>query len=334
MKAVQRHTVVFDCVTIFPEMFGALTQFGITRRAKTDERWDLQCWNPRDFAENAYRTIDDRPYGGGPGMVMLPGPLEKAIAAARHRQQTAGCAGSHVIYLSPQGQLLTHQRVMALTALLSPPALPAAVMMAVPDGPDRQNGSVTKNVAGAAHATNVADVAVNAGHEVANTATVAADSQDDQVSQNKGLGLILLCGRYEGVDERLLVRCVDEEVSVGDFVLSGGELPAMLLMDAIIRQLPGVLGDASSAVEDSFVAGLLDCPHYTRPEVYEGMPVPEVLLSGDHQKIRRWRLKQSMARTRTRRPALFAQWQAGRILSVQEAQLLAEIRVGEQCGEQ
>lgn len=294
MKPEQPHTVFFDCVTIFPEMFGALTQFGITRRANTDNRWDLQCWNPRDFAENAYRTIDDRPYGGGPGMVMLPGPLEKAIAAARARQQTAGCTGSHVIYLSPQGQPLAHQRVMELTALLLPPA---------------------------AETEKVAANAGQAGHNVATAGTDAAGCRAE-----RGLGLILLCGRYEGVDERLLIRCVDEEISVGDFVLSGGELPAMLLMDAIVRQLPGVLGDASSAVEDSFVAGLLDCPHYTRPEVYEGMPVPEVLLSGDHQKIRHWRLEQSIARTRTRRPALFAQWE--------KAQLLARNRDGKQCGEQ
>lgn len=299
VKVHERRTVVFDCVTIFPEMFGALTQFGITRRAKDETRWDLHCWNPRDFAENAYRTIDDRPYGGGPGMLMLPGPLEKAIAAARTRQLAKGCAGSHVVYLSPQGQVLTHQRVMALTELLLPPAAAGT------ESTDPQPEAV-------------------AVHEVA-----AAEYTSTQT-----LGLILLCGRYEGVDERLIARCVDEEISIGDFVLSGGELPAMLLMDAIIRQLPGVLGDASSAVEDSFVAGLLDCPHYTRPEVYEGMPVPEVLLSGDHQKIRRWRLKQSIARTRTRRPALFAQWQAERTLSVQETQLLAEIKAEEQCGEQ
>jgi tRNA (guanine37-N1)-methyltransferase len=143
-------------------------------------------------------------------------------------------------------------------------------------------------------------------------------------------GLILLCGRYEGVDERLIERCVDEEVSIGDFVLSGGELPAMVLIDAVVRQLPGVLGDAASAVEDSFVGGLLDCPHYTRPEVYEGMGVPAVLMSGDHKKIRRWRLKQSLARTRRRRPDLLAH----RSLTAEETQLLTEISGEEQCGEQ
>lgn len=255
--------IQFDCVTIFPEMFAAVTQCGITRRALEDGRWGWHGWNPRDFAENAWRTVDDRPYGGGPGMVMQPGPLEKAIAAAKQRQQEAGAAGSRVIYLSPQGRPLTHERVMKLAT----------------------------------------------GDE----------------------GLVLLCGRYEGVDERLIERCVDEEVSIGDFVLSGGELPAMVLIDAIVRQLPGVLNDAASAVEDSFVAGLLDCPHYTRPEVFEGQGVPEVLLSGNHERIRRWRLKQSLARTRKRRPDLLAH----RALSAEEAQLLAELdREGEeQCGE-
>lgn len=251
----------FDCITLFPEMFAAVTQSGITRRALEEGRWAWQGWNPRDFADNAWRTVDDRPYGGGPGMVMQPGPLAKAIAAAKARQREAGLATSRVIYLSPQGAPLTHERVMRLAA----------------------------------------------GDE----------------------GVILLCGRYEGVDERLIERCVDEEVSIGDFVLSGGELPAMVLIDAVVRQLPGVLNDAASAVEDSFVGGLLDCPHYTRPEVYEDMPVPEVLLSGDHKRIRRWRLKQSLARTRMRRPDLLAH----RVLSAEETQLLTEIAGEEQCGE-
>jgi tRNA (guanine37-N1)-methyltransferase len=195
-------------------------------------------------------------------MVMQPGPLEKAVAAAKSAQQVAGLAYSRVIYLSPQGAPLTHERVMELAA--------------------------------------------------------------------GGDGLILLCGRYEGIDERLIERCVDEEISIGDFVLSGGELPAMALIDAVVRQLPGVLNDAASAVEDSFVAGLLDCPHYTRPEVYAGLPVPEVLMSGDHKRIRRWRLKQSLARTRKRRPDLLAH----RALSAEETQLLTEISGEEQCGEQ
>ncbi len=251
----------FDCVTLFPEMFAAVTQCGITRRALEEQRWAWQGWNPRDYSGNAWRRIDDRPFGGGPGMLMQPGPLEQAIAAARAQQLEAGLARSRVIYLSPQGTPLTHARVMQLAT----------------------------------------------GEE----------------------GLILLCGRYEGIDERLIERCVDEEISIGDFVLSGGELPAMALIDAVVRQLPGVLGDAASAVEDSFVGGLLDCPHYTRPEVYEGAKVPDVLMSGDHKKIRRWRLKQSLARTRKRRPDLLAH----RVLSAEETQLLTEIVGEEQCGE-
>ena len=251
----------FDCITIFPEMFAAVTQSGITRRALEERRWVWQGWNPRDFAENAWRRVDDRPFGGGPGMLMQPGPLEKAIAAAKAQQREVGLTKSRVVYLSPQGAPLTHDRVMQLAS----------------------------------------------GEE----------------------GLILLCGRYEGIDERLIERCVDEEISIGDFVLSGGELPAMVLIDAVVRQLPGVLGDAASAVEDSFVGGLLDCPHYTRPEVYAGVAVPDVLLSGDHKRIRRWRLKQSLARTRKRRPDLLAH----RVLNAEEAQLLTEVVGEEQCGE-
>ena len=261
MSREQQPVIRFDCVTIFPEMFAAVTQSGITRRALEEQRWAWQAWNPRDFAENAWRRVDDRPFGGGPGMLMQAGPLERAIEAARQGQREAGLATSRVIYLSPQGAPLTHERVMQLAT----------------------------------------------GEE----------------------GLILLCGRYEGVDERLIERCVDEEISIGDFVLSGGELPAMMLIDAVVRQLPGVLGDAASAVEDSFAGGLLDCPHYTRPEVYEGEAVPEVLMSGDHKRIRRWRLKQSLARTRKRRPDLLAH----RVLSAEETQLLAEISGEEQCGE-
>ncbi len=255
----------FDCISIFPEMFAAVTQSGITRRALEERRWHWQGWNPRDFAENAWRRVDDRPFGGGPGMLMQPGPLERAIVAAKAAQGEAGLAKSRVIYLSPQGAPLTHERVMQLAA----------------------------------------------GEE----------------------GVILLCGRYEGIDERLIERCVDEEISIGDFVLSGGELPAMVLIDAVVRQLPGVLGDAASAVEDSFVSGLLDCPHYTRPETYEGEAVPAVLMSGDHKRIRRWRLKQSLERTRRRRPELFAEWLAQRSLTAEETQLLTEISGEEQCGE-
>lgn len=248
----------FDVVTLFPEMFSALTDAGITRRALERKLWSLRCWNPRDWTEDRHRTVDDRPYGGGPGMVMLPGPLEQTIGAAK-----AARGGGRVIYLSPQGAPLTHRRVCELAA---------------------------------------------------------------------GDGAILLCGRYEGVDERLIERCVDEELSLGDFVLSGGEIPAMALMDACVRQLPGALNDEASAVEDSFVAGLLDCPHYTRPEEYEGMGVPEVLLSGHHVNIRRWRLKQALLRTRKRRPDLLAQRSQSGKLTTEEAQLLREIDAEELCG--
>ena len=242
----------FDVITLFPEMFAA-TESGITRRALEKGLWQAHFWNPRDYADDNYRSVDDRPYGGGPGMVMLPQPLEKAIAAARSRRAATGEGKARVIYFSPQGRPLTHARVLELA---------------------------------------------------------------------QSRGAILLCGRYEGVDERLIERCVDEEISLGDFVLSGGEIAALALIDAAVRQLPGALNDANSAVEDSFATGLLDCPHYTRPEEYEGMRVPEVLLSGNHEKIRRWRLKQALGRTWRRRPELIEQ----RELSREEAGLLAEFR--------
>lgn len=245
----------FDVVTLFPQMFAAVTEYGITHRALERGLWRIECWNPRQWADNAYGSVDDRPFGGGPGMVMRAEPLEKSIAAAK---QARGGEG-RVIYLSPQGEPLTHAKVEALS---------------------------------------------------------------------RTEGAILLCGRYEGIDERVIARCVDEEISLGDFVLSGGEIAALALIDATVRQLPGALNDEASALEDSFVAGLLDCPHYTRPEVYQGMKVPEVLLSGHHENIRRWRLKQSLARTRERRPELFAKWlahKAARGLSSEEAQLLREI---------
>jgi len=252
---------VADVVTLFPEMFVALTQSGVTRRALAEQRWSLDFWNPRDFTADNHRTVDDRCYGGGPGMVMMVDPLQAAIAAAKARQAAAGVARSRVVCLSPQGAPLTHARVMEFVQA--------------------------------------------AEHE----------------------GLLLLCGRYEGIDERLIERCVDEEISIGDFVLSGGEIPAMALLDAVVRQLPGVLNDAESAQQDSFVAGLLDCPHYTRPEDYDGQRVPEVLLSGHHEEIRRWRLKQALGRTWQRRPDLLA----GRPLSQEETQLLVQFQ--EQCGQ-
>jgi len=225
----------FDVVTLFPEMFSALTASGITRRAFEQKRCELSLWNPRDFTSDNHRTVDDRPYGGGPGMVMMAAPLEAAIHAAKARQQQAGLPQPRAIYLSPQGAPLDHRKVVQLS---------------------------------------------------------------------QAPGLVLLCGRYEAVDQRLLDRCVDEEISLGDFVLSGGELPAMALMDALIRLLPGVLNDDASAAEDSFVNGLLDCPHYTRPEVYEGVAVPDVLLGGHHAEIAKWRREKSLEATLNKRPAL------------------------------
>lgn len=248
----------YDAITLFPEMFTALTASGITRRAMDRGLYELGFHNPRDFTHDPHRTVDDRPYGGGPGMVMLAEPLAQAIAAARKAQRRAHGSGGRVIYLSPQGRRLDQAVVMELAA--EP-------------------------------------------------------------------GLVLLCGRYEGVDQRLIDREVDEELSLGDFVLSGGELPAMVLLDAIVRQLPGALNTAGSAQEDSFVDGLLDCPHYTRPESYENERVPEVLLSGNHAAIRRWRLKQSLGRTWLRRPDLLA----ARALSKTELKLLEEFRQ-EQAG--
>lgn len=237
----------FDVVTLFPEMFAAVSASGITRKALEAGLWRLETWNPRDFTTDSYRTVDDRPYGGGPGMVMLAEPLDKALDAA----QAAG--GGKVIFLSPQGRKLDHEKVMELAGRTA---------------------------------------------------------------------VTLLCGRYEGVDERLIRRRVDEELSLGDFVLSGGELAAMALIDATVRQLPGALGDGESAAQESFAAGLLDCPQYTRPESVAGEGVPAVLMSGHHENIRRWRLKQALGRTWQRRPELIA----ARRLSDEEQGLLEEFK--------
>lgn len=246
----------FDVVTLFPEMFAALTQSGITRRAFEQKKCELALWNPRDFTSDNHRTVDDRPYGGGPGMVMLARPLEAAIEAAKARRTEQHLSTPRVVYLSPQGRPLTHRRVMQLTA--EP-------------------------------------------------------------------GLVLLCGRYEAVDQRLLDRCVDEEISLGDFVLSGGELAAMALMDAVIRQLPGVLHDDASAVEDSFVNGLLDYPHYTRPEAYEGVAVPAVLLGGHHAEILKWRREQALAVTARKRPKLIDEARVAGLLSPADEKFLSSL---------
>lgn len=224
-----------DIISLFPEMFAALN-YGVVGRAIKNRNLELAYWNPRDFTQDKHRTVDDRPYGGGPGMVMLAQPLFDAIAAAKAKIKPAG----PVIHLTPQGQLLTQ--------------------------------AAAKKLANHNH-------------------------------------LILVSGRYEGVDERLIETCINEEWSIGDYVLSGGELPAMVMIDAIARLLPGVLGHAQSAEQDSFVEGLLDCPHYTRPEKFQDLRVPEVLLSGDHSAIAKWRLKQSLERTWLRRPELLSRRQ-------------------------
>ncbi|MGM8870356.1 tRNA (guanosine(37)-N1)-methyltransferase TrmD [Psychrobacter sp. 2Y5] len=232
----------FAVISIFPEMFAAIRDFGITGRAVTQQQVLIDCINPRDYTTDNYRRIDERPYGGGPGMVMMAQPLSQAIDDAKERAGLQGCRtdSKHcpVIYLSPQGQTLSEDSVLEM-----------------------------------------------------------ADYD----------GMILLCGRYEGIDERLLAQYVDAEVSLGDYVLTGGELPAMVLMDSVIRRLPDIMGDDKSAMQDSFVDGLLDCPHYTKPHEFAGMAVPEVLLSGHHANIAKWRFHQQVQRTQTRRPDL---WQA------------------------
>jgi tRNA (guanine37-N1)-methyltransferase len=244
----------FDVVTLFPEMFAALTQSGVTRRAFEQNKCGLSLWNPRDFTTDNHRTVDDRPYGGGPGMVMLAKPLEATLNAAKQRQTDAGLPAPRVLFMSPQGKQLTHERVM-------------------------------------------------------------------QLKQEPGL--VILCGRYEAVDQRLLDRCIDEEISLGDFVLSGGELPAMALMDAVIRQIPGVLNTDASAIEDSFVNGLLDSPHYTRPEMDEGVGVPPVLMGGNHAEIEKWRRQRMLEATARKRPDLLVKARESGLLTKHDEKFLA-----------
>lgn len=219
-------------ISIFPEMFQAISNFGVTKRAVNQNLLNLDFFNPRDFTEDKHQSVDDRPFGGGPGMIMLAEPLTKAVKAAKQNCQ----GNSLTIYLSPQGKQLTQSKVQKLA----------------------------------------------------------------QNYEN----LILVCGRYEGVDERFIESQIDEEISIGDYVLTGGELPAMVLIDAIARFIPGVLGKMESALNDSFMTGLLDCPHYTRPKIWGDRQVPAVLLSGDHSKIADWRLEQSMLKTLQNRPEL------------------------------
>ena len=234
-------------VSLFPEMLQAVMGFGITRRAIERRILEVETWNPRDFTTDRHKTVDDKPYGGGPGMLMKVDPLYKAIQAARRGAKTE----CQVVYLSPQGQRLTQDRM-------------------------------------------------------------------DRLAECKEL--ILVAGRYEGIDERLIESIIDEEISIGDFVVSGGELPAMVLVDGITRLLPDALGDKESIERESFRNGLLDYPQYTRPEVVAGEKVPDVLLSGNHERIDRWRKQQALGRTRERRPDLFAQ----RELSEEERILLDE----------
>jgi tRNA (guanine37-N1)-methyltransferase len=242
-------------ISLFPELLNQAAAYGVLGRAIKQQQLNLRYFNPRDYTEDKHRTVDDRPYGGGPGMLMKVEPLAKAIMAAKDEAGNS----AKVVYLSPQGQQL-NQRLIVNTA---------------------------------------------------------AERRD----------LILIAGRYEGIDERLIESLVDEEWSIGDYVLSGGEFAALVVVDAITRLIPGVLGDDESAIQDSFMHGLLDCPHYTRPESIDGQTVPEVLLSGDHQAIRRWRLKQALGRTWLRRPDLLDAVQNDASLwDDEKADLLAEFK--------
>ena len=241
----------FDVITIFPAMFEAVSRHGITRRALEEGRFALQLWDPREFTTDTYRRVDDRPYGGGPGMVMMPEPLQASIDAAKAAQRAAGVAAPKVVLMSPQGVRLTEGLVRKLSG---------------------------------------------------------------------EAGLVLIAGRYEGIDERLVEKSVDLEVSIGDYVTSGGELPAMVLVDCLVRRIPGAMNDAGSVAQDSFAEGLLDWPHYTRPEDWKDARVPDVLVSGNHAAIARWRRKQALGRTWKRRPDLVDE----KSLSREDRQLLEE----------
>ncbi|MGP1516919.1 MAG: tRNA (guanosine(37)-N1)-methyltransferase TrmD [Ottowia sp.] len=254
----------FDVITLFPELFAPFLHAGITRRAWQDGRMSLHLWNPRDYAEGNYRRVDDRPFGGGPGMVMLAEPLARCLAAARASRQQAGNADetnreSAVILFSPQGRPLDHAAVQKWA---------------------------------------------------------------------EGSGAVLICGRYEGIDQRFIDRHVTHQISLGDFVLSGGEIPALALLDAIARLQPGVLGDEGSHQQDSFnpaLDGLLDCPHYTRPEVWQGQAVPPELLGGHHAQIRQWRRQQSLQATARQRPDLLDAARARGLLTPADEKVLARL---------
>ena len=250
--------LTFDVVTLMPEMFLALSEYGVTGRAFKENIVNLNLWNPREFSTDLHKTVDDRTYGGGPGMLMMADPLVKSIEEAKKRQDKLGIENSKVIHMTPRGKLLSHNEVKRLL-----------------------------------------------------------DCE----------GLVIISSRYEGIDERVN-DWIDEEISIGDYVLSGGELPAMPMMDCLIRQLPGVLNDSESATQDSFVDGLLDYSHFTRPEIFKKMKVPEVLLSGNHEKIRLWRLKESLRLTWSKRPDLLAK----KLLTKEETRLLEEIQIEQEQG--
>lgn len=249
----------FDVVTLFPEMFAALSDFGITRRARELGLWQLATWNPRDFTADRHRTVDDRPFGGGPGMVLMAEPLAAAVQAARAAQRAAGLGPARVVALAASGRPLTDARVRQWA---------------------REAGPV-----------------------------------------------VLVCGRYEGIDQRFVEAFVDEDVSIGDYVLSGGEIAAMALIDAVVRQLPGALKD-ESAGDESFATGLLDAPQFTRPEVWRGAAVPAPLLSGHHAQIARWRREQALARTARERPDLLASARAGGRLDAADEKFLRRLAQG------
>jgi tRNA (guanine37-N1)-methyltransferase len=246
----------FDLISIFPEMFTALSEHGVTSRGLKQKLWSCKLWNPRDFTEDNYRRIDDRPYGGGPGMVMMPRPISLCLDAIQASALVSQTMPAPVILMSPQGRTLNQPLLIEL--------------MAYPR-------------------------------------------------------LCLIAGRYEALDQRLIESRVTMEISVGDFVVSGGELPAMMLMDALVRRIPGVVKDGESIVQDSFEDGLLDCPHYTRPEVFEGVMVPEVLLSGHHLNIERWRRDQKLKATWMLRPDLIRAAQIKGLLSLRDRKFLAEL---------
>lgn len=247
----------FDVVTLFPEMFTPLTDNGVNARARHKQIWDLHCWNPRDYTHDVHRTVDDRPYGGGPGMVMLAEPLDKAVDDALAARQAQGMSQSPVVLMSPTGKRFNQ--------------------------------------------------------------TIAQEWSETD-------GAIIICGRYEGIDQRFIDERVTDEISIGDFVLSGGEIAALTIMDSVIRLLPGVLNDKQSAVYDSFhtgLDGLLDSPHYTRPEIYNNKAIPEVLKSGNHKNIDRWRREQSLRLTAQRRPDLIIKAREQGLLDKKDEAFLA-----------